>query len=162
MIIIIIIILLLLLVFIIIIYILLFYFVWTDDVVWQRRSSNLDWHPSYKNLRPTPTPPRKSQQTLNKLASQHKLVDMKVTNLALILLGVIACAHTLRSDDVEVIDVDDDGSSSVSTSTPDMLPEYYKDIGLQLLNGAELKDRISQGGRRGSRPHKILRQTLRS
>ena len=65
---------------------------------------------------------------------------MKLTNLALILLGVIACAHTLRADDVEVIDVDDDGSSSVSTSTPDMLPEYYNDIGLQLLNGAELKD----------------------
>ena len=74
---------------------------------------------------------------------------MKLTNLALILLGVIACAHTLRADDVEVIDVDDDGSSSVSTSTPDMLPEYYNDIGLQLLNGAELKDRVSQGGRRG-------------
>ena len=43
---------------------------------------------------------------------------------------------------------DDDGSSSVAL-TPDMLPEYYNDIGLQLLNGAELKDRVSQGGRRG-------------
>ena len=74
---------------------------------------------------------------------------MKFITLAIILLGAIACAHTVRADDVEVIDVDDDGSSSAQHFYSDLLPEYYKDIGLELLHGAELKDRVSQGGRRG-------------
>lgn len=83
---------------------------------------------------------------------------MKITNFLVLCFAVCTvfatCLHVIRADDdVEVIDVEDDGSTSssgnVAPAEEDLLPSYYNEIGLQFLNGAELRARASTGGRRG-------------
>lgn len=79
---------------------------------------------------------------------------MKITNFIILCAVFGTCLHGIRADDdVEVIDVEDDGSVTTSGNAvpaeEDLLPAYYNEIGLEFLNGAELRARVSNGGRRG-------------
>jgi hypothetical protein len=83
-----------------------------------------------------------------------KKKKMKIINFALTFVAILCIfnVHFIHADDdVEVIDVEDDGSSSVATKAPkeDLLPAFYESIGLKFLNGAALQNRVSSGGRRG-------------